>query len=145
MEHVHLSVYIHHEIHFSLTDTSIQIHRPEAKTTDKTPGTETIESPTKMHRASAMKRIFDLAKLRTKRSTLFPAVNICPQESLKDILASLQAYYRLRGKDSKARHSPFVLFILSLLLTHRLLQPQTIQGLSFLHENCRHQPINMRE
>nr|XP_048291650.1 interphotoreceptor matrix proteoglycan 1 [Myodes glareolus] len=43
-----------------------------------------------------MKRIFDLAKLRTKRSTLFPAVSICPQESLKDILARLQAYYRLR-------------------------------------------------
>ncbi|XP_057624697.1 interphotoreceptor matrix proteoglycan 1 [Chionomys nivalis] len=43
-----------------------------------------------------MRQIFDLAKLRTKRSTLFPAVNICPQESLREILASLQAYYRLR-------------------------------------------------
>ncbi|XP_007647717.1 interphotoreceptor matrix proteoglycan 1 [Cricetulus griseus] len=43
-----------------------------------------------------MRRIFDLAKLRTKRSALFPAVNICPQESLRQILASLQDYYRLR-------------------------------------------------
>ncbi|XP_052585455.1 interphotoreceptor matrix proteoglycan 1 [Peromyscus californicus insignis] len=49
-----------------------------------------------MHKVSTMRRIFDLAKLRTKRSTLFPAVNICPQESLRQILASLQAYYRLR-------------------------------------------------
>ncbi|XP_050996557.1 LOW QUALITY PROTEIN: interphotoreceptor matrix proteoglycan 1 [Acomys russatus] len=45
---------------------------------------------------STMRRIFDLAKLRTKRSALFPAINICPQESLRQILASLQAYYRLR-------------------------------------------------
>ncbi|XP_051029124.1 interphotoreceptor matrix proteoglycan 1 [Phodopus roborovskii] len=43
-----------------------------------------------------MRRIFDLAKLRTKRSALLPAVNICPQESLRQILANLQAYYRLR-------------------------------------------------
>ncbi|XP_055458475.1 interphotoreceptor matrix proteoglycan 1 [Psammomys obesus] len=43
-----------------------------------------------------MRRIFDLAKLRTKRSALFPAIKICPQESLRQILASLQAYYRLR-------------------------------------------------
>ncbi|XP_075823854.1 interphotoreceptor matrix proteoglycan 1 [Microtus pennsylvanicus] len=43
-----------------------------------------------------MRQIFNLAKLRTKRSALFPAVNICPQESLREILASLQAYYRLR-------------------------------------------------
>ncbi|XP_041910664.1 interphotoreceptor matrix proteoglycan 1 [Arvicola amphibius] len=93
---VWLGVYIHHEIHFSLTDTSIQIYRSEAKITDKTPGIETIESPTKMHKASTMRHIFDLAKLRTKRSALFPAVNICPQESLREILASLQAYYRLR-------------------------------------------------
>ncbi|XP_069866253.1 interphotoreceptor matrix proteoglycan 1 [Dipodomys merriami] len=44
-----------------------------------------------------MRRLFDLAKLRTKRSTLFPpGVNVCPQESMRKIVASLQAYYRLR-------------------------------------------------
>ena len=104
MEPVHLSVYIHHEIHFSLTDTSIQIYISEAKITAKTPGIETIETTTKLHKASTMRQIFDLAKLRTKRPALFPAVNICPQESLREILASLQAYYRLRGKDSNESH-----------------------------------------
>ncbi|VCW49249.1 unnamed protein product [Gulo gulo] len=50
-----------------------------------------------MYKVSTMKRIFDLAKHRTKRSTYFPTgVKVCPQESMKQILASLQAYYRLR-------------------------------------------------
>ncbi|XP_077626292.1 interphotoreceptor matrix proteoglycan 1 [Crocuta crocuta] len=50
-----------------------------------------------MHKVSTMKRIFDLAKHRPKRSTFFPTgVKVCPQESMKQILASLQAYYRLR-------------------------------------------------
>ncbi|CAO2634168.1 Interphotoreceptor matrix proteoglycan 1 [Lemmus lemmus] len=75
---------------------STQIYRSEAKITGKTPEIETIESVTKLHRASTMRQIFNLAKLRTKRSALFPAVSICPQESLREILASLQAYYRLR-------------------------------------------------
>ncbi|MXQ80103.1 hypothetical protein E5288_WYG013812 [Bos mutus] len=44
-----------------------------------------------------MRRIFDLAKHRTKRSAFFPTgVKVCPQESMEQILASLQAYYRLR-------------------------------------------------
>ncbi|EPQ04758.1 Interphotoreceptor matrix proteoglycan 1 [Myotis brandtii] len=44
-----------------------------------------------------MRRVFDLAKYRTKRSAFFPTgVKVCPQESMKQILASLQAYYRLR-------------------------------------------------
>ncbi|KAL1782736.1 interphotoreceptor matrix proteoglycan 1, partial [Sigmodon hispidus] len=76
--------------------TSIKIYSSETKNIDKAPGTETIESTAKMHKVSTMRRIFDLAKPRTKRSTLFPAVNICPQESLRQILESLQAYYRLR-------------------------------------------------
>lgn len=47
-----------------------------------------------------MKRIFDLAKQRAKRSAFLPsAAKICPQESMQQILASLQAYYRLRGKE----------------------------------------------
>jgi hypothetical protein len=54
-----------------------------------------------MYKVSAMRRIFDLAKLRTKRSTLFPTgINVCPQESMRQILDSLEAYYRLRGKES---------------------------------------------
>nr|XP_020756997.1 interphotoreceptor matrix proteoglycan 1 [Odocoileus virginianus texanus] len=44
-----------------------------------------------------MRRMFDLAKHRTKRSAFFPTgVKVCPQESMEQILASLQAYYRLR-------------------------------------------------
>ncbi|XP_028612050.1 interphotoreceptor matrix proteoglycan 1 [Grammomys surdaster] len=73
-----------------IKDTSIKIYSSEIKTIDKAPRIET------MHKVSAMKQIFDLVKLRTKRSALFPAVNICPQESLRQILASLQEYYRLR-------------------------------------------------
>lgn len=40
-----------------------------------------------------------MAKHRTKRSSFFSTgVKVCPQESVKQILASHQAYYRLRGK-----------------------------------------------
>ncbi|XP_007522019.2 interphotoreceptor matrix proteoglycan 1 [Erinaceus europaeus] len=50
-----------------------------------------------MYKVSTMRRIFDLTKLRAKRSAFFTTgVKICPQESMKQILASLQAYYRLR-------------------------------------------------
>ncbi|CAH6777939.1 Impg1 [Phodopus roborovskii] len=76
--------------------TSIKIYSSETKTIDKVPGIDIIESTAKINKASTMRRIFDLAKLRTKRSALLPAVNICPQESLRQILANLQAYYRLR-------------------------------------------------
>ncbi|XP_031200852.1 interphotoreceptor matrix proteoglycan 1 [Mastomys coucha] len=79
-----------------IKDTSIKIYSSEIKNIDKAPRIETTESTSTMHKVSTMKRIFDLAKLRTKRSALFPAVNICPQESLRQILASLQEYYRLR-------------------------------------------------
>ncbi|XP_052045272.1 interphotoreceptor matrix proteoglycan 1 [Apodemus sylvaticus] len=79
-----------------LKDTAIKIYTSEIKNIDKTPRMETIESTSTMHKVSTMKRIFDLSKLRTKRSALSPAVNICPQESLRQILASLQEYYRLR-------------------------------------------------
>ncbi|KAG9493724.1 hypothetical protein GDO78_001545, partial [Eleutherodactylus coqui] len=44
-----------------------------------------------------MKRLFDLKRLRTKRSTVFATgVKVCPQESVKQIIASHLAYYRLR-------------------------------------------------
>ncbi|XP_075058766.1 interphotoreceptor matrix proteoglycan 1 isoform X2 [Mixophyes fleayi] len=51
----------------------------------------------KISRISTIRRLFDLKKLRTKRSTIFPTgVKVCPQESLKQIIASHLAYYRLR-------------------------------------------------
>ncbi|XP_069830277.1 interphotoreceptor matrix proteoglycan 1 [Dendropsophus ebraccatus] len=44
-----------------------------------------------------MKRLFDLKRQRTKRSIAFPTgVKVCPQESVKQIIASHLAYYRLR-------------------------------------------------
>ncbi|KAF0886497.1 IMPG1 protein, partial [Crocuta crocuta] len=85
------------EINLSFTDLSIKIYHSETKDIDNAPRIETTESAAKMHKVSTMKRIFDLAKHRPKRSTFFPTgVKVCPQESMKQILASLQAYYRLR-------------------------------------------------
>ncbi|XP_064453858.1 interphotoreceptor matrix proteoglycan 1 [Mirounga angustirostris] len=78
-------------------DLSIKIYHSESKDLDNAPRIETSESTAKMYKVSTMKRIFDVAKRRTKRSTFFPTgVKVCPQESMKQILASLQAYYRLR-------------------------------------------------
>ncbi|XP_047415144.1 interphotoreceptor matrix proteoglycan 1 [Sciurus carolinensis] len=78
-------------------DISIRLYHSETKDIDNAPRIETAESTAKMYKVSTMRRIFDLAKLRTKRSAFFPTgVNVCPQESMKQILASLQAYYRLR-------------------------------------------------
>ncbi|NWH29435.1 IMPG1 protein, partial [Chloropsis hardwickii] len=57
----------------------------------------TSERTTKRSRISTIRRIFDMAKHRTKRSSfLSTGVKVCPQESVKQILASHQAYYRLR-------------------------------------------------
>ncbi|XP_043859369.1 interphotoreceptor matrix proteoglycan 1 [Dromiciops gliroides] len=51
----------------------------------------------KVSRVSTIRRIFDVAKHRSKRSITFPTgIKVCPQESMKQILANLQAYYRLR-------------------------------------------------
>ncbi|XP_002817122.4 interphotoreceptor matrix proteoglycan 1 isoform X1 [Pongo abelii] len=78
-------------------DISINIYHSETKDIDNPPRNETPESTEKMYKMSTMRRIFDLAKHRTKRSAFFPTgVKVCPQESMKQILASLQAYYRLR-------------------------------------------------
>ncbi|XP_015352426.1 interphotoreceptor matrix proteoglycan 1 isoform X1 [Marmota marmota marmota] len=78
-------------------DISIRLYNSETKDIDNAPRIETAENTAKMYKVSTMRRIFDLAKLRTKRSAFFPTgVNVCPQESMKQILASLQAYYRLR-------------------------------------------------
>ncbi|KAM5166794.1 LOW QUALITY PROTEIN: interphotoreceptor matrix proteoglycan 1-like [Callospermophilus lateralis] len=78
-------------------DISIRLYNSETKDIDNAPRIETAENTAKMYKVSTMRRIFDLAKLQTKRSPFFPTgVNVCPQESMKQILASLQAYYRLR-------------------------------------------------
>lgn len=96
----HINIYIYQEINLSFTDLSTKIYYSETKDIDNAPRVETTESTAKMYKVSSMRQIFDLAKHRTKRSAFFPAgVKVCPQESMKQILASLQAYYRLRGKE----------------------------------------------
>ncbi|RXM27379.1 Interphotoreceptor matrix proteoglycan 1 [Acipenser ruthenus] len=49
-------------------------------------------------RSSAIKTIFDLERHRTKRSAFFhTGVKVCPEESIKQIIESHQAYYKLRA------------------------------------------------
>ncbi|XP_062837643.1 interphotoreceptor matrix proteoglycan 1 isoform X4 [Anolis carolinensis] len=79
------------------TETPNKINRDEAKLLADTSGFDKSERTTKRSRVSTIRRIFDMAKHRTKRSSFFPTgVKVCPQESVKQILASHQAYYRLR-------------------------------------------------
>ncbi|KAM6138727.1 interphotoreceptor matrix proteoglycan 1 [Phoenicopterus ruber ruber] len=74
-----------------------KINRGEAKHLADTSGSDKTERTTKRSRVSTIRRIFDMAKHRTKRSSFFSTgVKVCPQESVKQILASHQAYYRLR-------------------------------------------------
>ncbi|XP_053142921.1 interphotoreceptor matrix proteoglycan 1 isoform X2 [Hemicordylus capensis] len=74
-----------------------KINRGEAKHLADATGSDKSERMTKRSRVSTIRRIFDMAKHRTKRSSFFPTgVKVCPQESVKQILASHQAYYRLR-------------------------------------------------
>ncbi|XP_035880269.1 interphotoreceptor matrix proteoglycan 1 isoform X2 [Phyllostomus discolor] len=78
-------------------DLSIKMDRSETKDIGNAPRIETTENTAKMYKLSTMRRIFNVTKHQTKRSAFFPAgVKVCPQESMKQILASLQAYYRLR-------------------------------------------------
>ncbi|XP_004464311.2 interphotoreceptor matrix proteoglycan 1 [Dasypus novemcinctus] len=78
-------------------DTSTKIFHSETKDKDNAPKIETTESTADIYKVSTMRRIFNLTKHQTKRSAFFPSgVKVCPQESMKQILASLQAYYRLR-------------------------------------------------
>ncbi|XP_028350528.1 interphotoreceptor matrix proteoglycan 1 [Physeter macrocephalus] len=80
-----------------IKDLSIKIYSSEIKDTDNAARIETTENTGKIYKVSTMRRIFDLAKHRTKRSAFFPTgLKVCPQEPMKEILASLQAYYRLR-------------------------------------------------
>ncbi|KFO79028.1 Interphotoreceptor matrix proteoglycan 1, partial [Cuculus canorus] len=72
-------------------------NRSEAKQLAEASGSDKTERTTKRSRVSTIRRIFDMAKHRTKRSSFFSTgVKVCPQESVKQILASHQAYYRLR-------------------------------------------------
>ncbi|XDB53581.1 hypothetical protein AB1E18_007099 [Capra hircus] len=81
----------------AIKDLSIKIYGSEIKDIDNAPRTEATKNTAKTYKVSTMRRIFDLAKHRTKRSAFFPTgVKVCPQESMEQILASLQAYYRLR-------------------------------------------------
>ncbi|NWX30515.1 IMPG1 protein, partial [Notiomystis cincta] len=74
-----------------------KINRADAKHLAVTSGSDKTERTTKRSRISTIRRIFDMAKHRTKRSSFFSTgVKVCPQESVKQILASHQAYYRLR-------------------------------------------------
>ncbi|NWV15774.1 IMPG1 protein, partial [Ptilonorhynchus violaceus] len=78
-------------------DIPNKINRAEAKHLADTSGSDKTERTTKRSRVSTIRRIFDMAKHRTKRSSFFSTgVKVCPQESVKQILASHQAYYRLR-------------------------------------------------
>uniref|UniRef100_A0A8C0A5N5 Interphotoreceptor matrix proteoglycan 1 n=1 Tax=Bos mutus grunniens TaxID=30521 RepID=A0A8C0A5N5_BOSMU len=92
-----MAEYYHQEINLSFTDLSIKIYGSEIKDIDNAPRIEATKNTAKTYKVSTMRRIFDLAKHRTKRSAFFPTgVKVCPQESMEQILASLQAYYRLR-------------------------------------------------
>ncbi|XP_065537466.1 interphotoreceptor matrix proteoglycan 1 [Lathamus discolor] len=74
-----------------------KLNRGAAKPLAEASGSEKTERTTKRSRISTIRRIFDMAKHRTKRSSFFSTgVKVCPQESVKQILASHQAYYRLR-------------------------------------------------
>lgn len=90
--------YVHAYI-LSFPEIPNKINRSEAKHLADASGSDKTERTTKRSRVSTIRRIFDMAKHRTKRSSFFSTgVKVCPQESVKQILASHQAYYRLRGK-----------------------------------------------
>ncbi|XP_043942731.1 interphotoreceptor matrix proteoglycan 1 [Protopterus annectens] len=55
------------------------------------------ETASESHIAPSFRRIFNLAKNRPRRSTFYTTgVNICPQDSVKQITENHQAYYKLR-------------------------------------------------
>ncbi|KAE8603143.1 hypothetical protein XENTR_v10014236 [Xenopus tropicalis] len=61
--------------------------------TDTPPSKTSVKIP----RISTIRRLFDVKRHRIKRSSVFPAgVKVCPQESLKQVLDSHLAYYKLR-------------------------------------------------
>ncbi|NXN31277.1 IMPG1 protein, partial [Nycticryphes semicollaris] len=89
-------IYVH-ACFASLPEIPNKINRGEAKHLADASGSDKTERTTKRSRVSTIRRIFDMSKHRIKRSSFFSTgVKVCPQESVKQILASHQAYYRLR-------------------------------------------------
>ncbi|NWW51730.1 IMPG1 protein, partial [Pedionomus torquatus] len=86
-----------HAYFVSFSEIPNKINRGEAKHLADASGSDKTERTTKRSRVSTIRRIFDMSKHRIKRSSFFSTgVKVCPQESVKQILASHQAYYRLR-------------------------------------------------
>ncbi|NXT57768.1 IMPG1 protein, partial [Pluvianellus socialis] len=86
-----------HAYFLSFPEIPNKINRGEAKHLADASGSDKTERTTKRSRVSTIRRIFDMSKHRIKRSSFFSTgVKVCPQESVKQILASHQAYYRLR-------------------------------------------------
>ncbi|KAL4649022.1 interphotoreceptor matrix proteoglycan 1 [Arapaima gigas] len=66
---------------------------PQIKTTNSMNLIELLRTS----KTTGVKMIFDLERHRTKRSTfLNTGVKVCPQETIKEVIASHQAYYKLR-------------------------------------------------
>ncbi|KAL7872354.1 hypothetical protein SRHO_G00073370 [Serrasalmus rhombeus] len=56
-----------------------------------------VELLSSSKQASRIRTIFELERHRTKRSAFFHSgVKVCPQETLREVIASHQAYYKLR-------------------------------------------------
>ncbi|XP_062325013.1 interphotoreceptor matrix proteoglycan 1 isoform X2 [Osmerus eperlanus] len=56
-----------------------------------------LEASRQIKQTTNVKTIDDLARHRTKRSTFFTTgVKVCPQESMKEVITSHRAYYKLR-------------------------------------------------
>ncbi|XP_070788308.1 interphotoreceptor matrix proteoglycan 1 [Pituophis catenifer annectens] len=80
-----------------VSETPSEINHNDAKHLAEDSGSEMSENLAKRSKVSTIRRIFDMAKHRTKRSSFISTgVKVCPQESVKQILASHQTYYRLR-------------------------------------------------
>ncbi|XP_074845232.1 interphotoreceptor matrix proteoglycan 1 [Carettochelys insculpta] len=90
-------IYLCMSVILPFTEIPNKINHDEAKHLADASGSDKTDRTTKRSRVSTIRRMFDVAKHRTKRSSIFPTgVKVCPQESVKQILASHQAYYRLR-------------------------------------------------
>lgn len=55
----------------SFTDLSNKMYQSETKDIDNALRIETAESPAKMYKVSTMRRVFDLAKHRIKKISIF--------------------------------------------------------------------------
>ncbi|XP_071019615.1 interphotoreceptor matrix proteoglycan 1-like [Oncorhynchus clarkii lewisi] len=90
---------------FTLQATGIKERNNRGSWQSEVIGTET-EAINSMHlvellrttkQNSNVRMIFDLEKHRTKRSAVFHSgVRVCPQETINEVIASHQAYYKLR-------------------------------------------------